>query len=56
MNQPALLVLGGPGTGKTALSGWLLDEVEATEQLADDRVVLHFFIRESSSRPVLLIV
>ncbi|KAL2051051.1 hypothetical protein ABVK25_008645 [Lepraria finkii] len=39
-----MLILGGPGTGKSALSGWILDELEDQKQQADGEIVLQFFI------------
>ena len=49
-DQFCLLVLGGPGAGKSALSGWILDEIEAQERQLDS-IVLHFFISKFTLTP-----
>ena len=54
--QSTLLILGGPGTGKSALSGWILDELEDQKQQADGEIVLQFFISRFSLRPAPLVV
>ena len=46
-NQCLLLILGAPGAGKSALSGWILDEIESQERQSGG-IVLHFFISMSS--------
>ena len=42
-DQCFLLILGAPGAGKSALSGWILEEIESQERQSDS-IVLHFFI------------
>lgn len=51
-----MLILGGPGTGKSAVSGWILDELEDQKQQADGEIVLQFFISRFSLRPAPLVI
>ena len=46
-DQCFLLIVAAPGAGKSALSGWILDEIESQERQSDS-IVLHFFISKST--------
>ena len=46
-DQRFLLILGAPGSGKSALSGWILDEIESQENQSEC-IVLHFFISKNT--------